>query len=47
LRNNRYVVQREGEHEGPYKTSTAADYMKPWIRDEFDCESEENSETEN
>jgi len=46
LRNNRYVVQREGEHEGPYKTSTAADYMKPWIR-EFDCESEENSETEN
>jgi len=47
LRNNRYVVQREGEHEGPYKTSTAADYMKPWIRDEFDCKSEENSETEN
>ena len=28
LRNDRYVVQREGEHEGPRTTSTAADHMK-------------------
>lgn len=45
LRNNRYIVQREGEHEGPFKTSTAADYMKPWIRDEIDCDGE-GSDTE-
>ena len=30
LRNDRYVVQREGEHEGPRTTSTAADHMKWW-----------------
>ncbi|XP_017888656.1 uncharacterized protein LOC108630103 [Ceratina calcarata] len=28
LRNNRYMVQKVGEHEGPQMTSTAADYMK-------------------
>ena len=43
LRNNRYVVQREGEHEGPLKTSTAADYMKPWISNETDYNSDEDS----
>lgn len=31
LRNDRYVVQKIGEHEGPMKTSTSADYMKPWV----------------
>ena len=30
LRNNRYLVQREGEHEGARSTSTAADHMKRW-----------------
>ena len=30
LRNDGYVVQREGEHEGPRTTSTAADHMKWW-----------------
>lgn len=30
LRNDRYVVQREGEHEGPRTTTTAADRMKWW-----------------
>ena len=30
LRNNRYIVEKIGEHEGPFETSTAADYMKPW-----------------
>jgi len=30
LRNNRYIVQKVSEHEGPLKTSTYADHMKPW-----------------
>jgi len=30
LRNNRYVVRKVDEHEDPWKTSTAADYVKPW-----------------
>ena len=30
LRNNRYLVQREDDHEGPRSTSTAADHMKRW-----------------
>ena len=29
LRNDRYVVQREDEHEGPFRISTAAEHMKP------------------
>ena len=28
--NNRYIVQREGEHEVPRTTSTAADHMEWW-----------------
>ncbi|XP_043275316.1 uncharacterized protein [Venturia canescens] len=31
LRNDRYLVQKVGEHEGPKQTSTAADHMKPWV----------------
>lgn len=30
LRNDRYIVQKIGEGEGPGETSTAAEYMKPW-----------------
>ncbi|KAJ8911976.1 hypothetical protein NQ315_003254 [Exocentrus adspersus] len=30
LRNDRYIVVKVGEHEGPRQTSTSADYMKPW-----------------
>lgn len=46
LRNNRYIVQREGNHEGPYETSTSSDNIKPWISaDELDDEF--NSETVN
>jgi len=34
LRNNRYLVQREGGQEGPYTTSSSSDNMKPiWISD--------------
>lgn len=45
LRNDRYVVQREGEHEGPYRTSTASDHMKPWMQTM--SEDEEESDDEN
>jgi transposase InsO family protein len=30
LRNERYIVEKIGEVEGPRTTSTAADHMKPW-----------------
>ncbi|EZA52504.1 hypothetical protein X777_08586 [Ooceraea biroi] len=46
LRNNRYLVYKVGEHEGPQQTSSSADYMKPWLRYESDeTESEDDSET--
>ena len=32
LRNDRYAVQKS-EHEGLQTTSTAVDYLKPWIND--------------
>ncbi|XP_076386026.1 uncharacterized protein LOC143264124 isoform X2 [Megachile rotundata] len=31
LRNDRYVIEKIGEHEGPKQTSTAAENMKSWI----------------
>lgn len=34
LRNHRYALRKIGEHEGPFETSSAADFMKPWISDE-------------
>lgn len=30
LRNDRYIVEKIGEGEGPYITSTAVDHVKPW-----------------
>ncbi|EFN77120.1 hypothetical protein EAI_02712, partial [Harpegnathos saltator] len=30
LRNDRYLVQKVSEHEGPQQTSTFADNMKLW-----------------
>jgi len=30
LRNDRYLVRKVGDHEGPGQTSTAADHIKPW-----------------
>ncbi|KAH0947462.1 hypothetical protein HN011_006867 [Eciton burchellii] len=33
LRNNRYIVRKVGDHEGPWETSTAADYIKPWAKE--------------
>ncbi|XP_070518834.1 uncharacterized protein [Cardiocondyla obscurior] len=32
LRHARYIVEKVGNHEGPKRTSTAADYMKRWPR---------------
>lgn len=44
LRNHHYVLRKMGEHEGPLKTS-AADLLKPWLRDHDDggetCEEDE------
>jgi len=31
LRNDRYIVEKVGENEGPRNTSSAVDHMKPWI----------------
>lgn len=42
LRNDRYVIQKIGEHEGPQTASTAVDNMKPWINNEDSSWSEGN-----
>lgn len=34
LRNHRYTLRKIGEHEGPSQSSSAADFMKPWVNDE-------------
>ncbi|KZC14257.1 hypothetical protein WN55_06641 [Dufourea novaeangliae] len=45
LRNDRYLVERVGDHDGPRETSTAAEYMKIWVHDfESDQSDEENAE---
>ena len=44
LRNNRDIVRREGEHEGPRTTSTAANHRKWWNVDVSD--GSENSDDE-
>lgn len=46
LRNDRYLVAKIGEHEGPRQTSTSADYMKPWIEDSDESEKEDEVEAE-
>jgi len=44
LRNDRYILRKVGEHEGPYQTSSAADFMKPWIDEDSDGESLDESD---
>lgn len=44
LRNNRYLVHKVGEQEGPRQTSTTADFMKPWITEESDFEAEKEDD---
>lgn len=48
LRNQRYLVRKVDEGEGPRQTSTAADSMKLWIDDVSDDspEDEERSDPE-
>lgn len=47
LRNDRYLVEKDGEGEGPQRTSTSADNMKPWVTfDEENVESHGENEEE-
>lgn len=32
-RNDRYGVEKVGDHEGPRLTTTASDFMKPWVEE--------------
>ena len=43
MRHNRYGVEKVGEHEGPNRTTTSADHMKPWINDSDDESSDSNN----
>lgn len=44
---DRYEVIKVGEREGPQKTSSAADHMKPWVKPlEFDEDTEEDDDFE-
>ncbi|KYN50182.1 hypothetical protein ALC62_03106 [Cyphomyrmex costatus] len=44
---DRYVVEKVGEHEGPFSTTSAADNMKRWISTNSDVsESDEMSDTD-
>ncbi|XP_025837022.1 uncharacterized protein LOC112906662 [Agrilus planipennis] len=36
LRNDRYIVEKIGYHEGPRQTSASADHIKPWSQDNED-----------
>jgi len=42
LRNDRYVVRKIGETEGPLETSTSIDNMKPWKENTTDLSSNED-----
>ena len=44
LRNDRYIVEKVGEHEGPYETSTAAEYIKRWIDNGDEASTDEKTE---
>lgn len=46
LRNDRYLVEKIGEHNGPHRTSTSADNMKRWPskrNPNFDSDTEDSS----
>ncbi|KOC58670.1 hypothetical protein WH47_07714 [Habropoda laboriosa] len=47
LRNDRYLVRRVGDHEGPLQTSTSADNMKPWFINDSQNEDDEDFEDSN
>ena len=55
LRNDRYLVEKVGEHDGPHRTSTSADHMKKWpskrnpdidFDSDFEDDNDENSSNE-
>ena len=46
LRNDRYMVEKVGNHEGPFQTSTAVEYMKPWVSDSIENTDEEDDSEE-
>lgn len=33
MRNDRYRVEKVGEHDGPMYTTSSADHMKPWVNE--------------
>lgn len=39
LRNDRYVVSKIGEHDGPRQTTTSADHLKMWAKDNDETDS--------
>lgn len=41
LQNDRYMVRKISEAEGPLETSTSIDHMKPWVNN---CDSSDNDE---
>ena len=45
LRNDRYVVTKIGDHEGPRQTSTAVDYIKPWVSGDSEDSSSDAAES--
>lgn len=45
LRNDRYLVEKVGEHEGPQNTSTSADHMKYWAMEPEENNSDEEQES--
>lgn len=42
LRRDRYLVRKIGEQEGPLRTTTSADLMKPWIDQDYSSDQEED-----
>ena len=42
MRNDRYMVEKVGEQEGPTHTSTTADFMKLWVLNAEDDASDDS-----
>lgn len=42
--NERYDVVKVGHHEGPIRTSTCAEYLKPWVENQSESESDSGSD---
>ncbi|EZA60793.1 hypothetical protein X777_13727, partial [Ooceraea biroi] len=46
LRNQRYLVQKVNEGEGPQRTSTSADFMKLWVSGDDSLEDEDGDDAD-